>query len=421
MAIYNFKNNHLEKVTPTTFSNENIYERKNLQAALKQNIDIVAPECLVIAEEFSEWLDSNRRIDLLAVDKDANLVVIELKRTESGEHMDLQSIRYAAMVSTLKFKEATDIFQKYLDKNEIADDAEEKLLEFLEWDTPQEENFALDVSIVLVSADFSKELTSSVMWLSDRYINIKCIRLKPYNYQDNVLIDVQQIIPLPEAESYRVKIKEQAEERREARKSTRDNSHYLFNGDTYNKRKLVLAVLQNWFAENNPKELDEFLKVFPNELHTGGLFVELSKAQEVSERQGINRYFIDNEELFNFPDGSIYAASNQWGKRNIDQFINQAKEHGFEIEQIPGTSRRSQSEDIGEVVENIAITLNDGVKYNIVRRDSGQIKVFINGKKINAAGFFRKAIEELGFEIPIEGNSQTLGKRFLDKLRGINE
>ena len=55
-------------------------------------------ETLVISEEFGEWEESRRRIDLLGLDKDANLVVIELKRTEDGE---LQSIRYAAMVSTM--------------------------------------------------------------------------------------------------------------------------------------------------------------------------------------------------------------------------------------------------------------------------------------------------------------------------------
>ena len=102
MPIYNLEKNKLVKVDETSFSSEGILERNHLQAAIKDQIQIIAPDCLVIAEEFSEWSGSQRRIDLLAVDKNANLVVIELKRNESGKHMDLQALRYAAMVSTLR-------------------------------------------------------------------------------------------------------------------------------------------------------------------------------------------------------------------------------------------------------------------------------------------------------------------------------
>ncbi|WP_164783925.1 MULTISPECIES: hypothetical protein [unclassified Mesorhizobium] len=47
----------------------------------------------MIAEEFSEWSGSGRRIDLLGVSKDARLVVIELKPTESGEQSELATWR----------------------------------------------------------------------------------------------------------------------------------------------------------------------------------------------------------------------------------------------------------------------------------------------------------------------------------------
>ena len=89
MAIYNFENNELTRIEVTSFSSEGILERRHLQAALKEQIEIVAPNTLVIAEEFSDWSGSRRRIDLLALDKDANIVVVELKRDETGEHLEL--------------------------------------------------------------------------------------------------------------------------------------------------------------------------------------------------------------------------------------------------------------------------------------------------------------------------------------------
>ncbi len=111
MAIYSFNNNSLQKIETTNFSSEGILERQHLQSTLKRQIDVIAPNCLVISEEFSEWSGSQRRIDLLAVDKEGNLVVIELKRTETGEHMELQALRYAAMVSTLTYIERFSTFR----------------------------------------------------------------------------------------------------------------------------------------------------------------------------------------------------------------------------------------------------------------------------------------------------------------------
>ena len=333
MAIYSFNENTFQKVETTTFNSERILERLHLQAAIKDQVDVIAPNCLVISEEFSEWSGSQRRIDLLAIDKEGNLVVIELKRTETGEHMELQALRYAAMVSTLTFSRATEIYQKYLSSIGSEDVAEKLLLDFLGWEEPQEDDFALDVRIVLVSSDFSKELTTSVMWLNERNLDIRCVRLIPYKYQEQILVDVQQIIPLPEVESYQVKIKQQSEERREARKSSKDYTRYLFDGNSFNKRKLVLAVIRHWVEVNKPGSIYDILQAFPQEIRGGGLFVPEVEAKEIYDRQGIYRHFLGDDEVLEFLDSSRYAISNQWGKGNIGKFISQAKNLGYEIEE----------------------------------------------------------------------------------------
>jgi RecB family endonuclease NucS len=133
------------------------------QRLLRKQVDIIAPETLIVAEEFGEWEDSKRRIDLLGIDKAANLVVIELKRTEDGGHMELQAIHYAAMVSTMTFDKIVEVFGSFLRRINSSADARTTLLDFLEWEEPDEDRFAQDVRIVLVSAEFSKELTTAVM------------------------------------------------------------------------------------------------------------------------------------------------------------------------------------------------------------------------------------------------------------------
>lgn len=43
---------------------------------LRVQVGVIAYDLLLIAEEFGSWQDRQRRIDLLAIDKQANLVVI---------------------------------------------------------------------------------------------------------------------------------------------------------------------------------------------------------------------------------------------------------------------------------------------------------------------------------------------------------
>ena len=218
MPIYRLTKDSLEPLKETSFSQKRIKERDDLQRLLRTNIEVIAPDVLVIAEEFSEWEGSRRRIDLLGVDRRANLVVIELKRDEEGGHMELQAIRYAAMVSQMTFDRAVDAFQGFLDGLGDERDAQSVLLEFLGWDEPREEEFGQDVRLVLASADFSKELTTAVLWLNEHDLDIQCVRLKPYDSPEGLLIDAQKLIPLPEAADYQESVRRKAGERREARR-----------------------------------------------------------------------------------------------------------------------------------------------------------------------------------------------------------
>jgi len=217
MAIYEITADRIVPFDETSFEAAGLREREDLQRLLRAQIEVVCPDVLVIAEGFREWEESRREIDLLAIDKDANLVVIELKRTEDAGHAELQAIRYAAMVSAMTFDKAVEVYAEYLRTNGGAGDAGATLLEFLGWDEPDEDHFAQDVRIVLVAADFSKELTTSVMWLNQRDLDIRCVRMRPYRDGARVLVDVQQVIPLPEAQDYIVRIREKAVRERQDR------------------------------------------------------------------------------------------------------------------------------------------------------------------------------------------------------------
>src|SRR5438477_9245094 len=91
MPLFRLTGQAIEQLAETSFANRGVKERGDLQRLLKANISAVADDVLILAEEFDEWDESRRRIDLLGIDRDANLVVFELKRDADGGHMELQA------------------------------------------------------------------------------------------------------------------------------------------------------------------------------------------------------------------------------------------------------------------------------------------------------------------------------------------
>jgi hypothetical protein len=283
---------------------------------------LVAEDVLVIAEEYGNWSDSNRRVDLLGVDKQGNLVVIELKRTEDAGHSELQAIRYASMVSRMTFDQAVDAFAIYRKKlnEDLETDydtaARAKLEGFLEGDI---ESFNRSVRVVLVSADFSKEVTSSVLWLNEQGLEITCVRLRPYCLNDQVLLDIHQVIPLPEAAEFQVAIQQQATARRVAERNGRDYTKYALETKSesfsyLNKRNLVFHVVESALALGLSPDVIKACVTWRK------IFFELDGALSVDELQlqlpesQWARFFLEEDQVFRY-GGKTFVLSNQWGVR----------------------------------------------------------------------------------------------------------
>jgi hypothetical protein len=289
---------------------------------------------MVVSEEFGEWDESKRRIDLLGINKAGNLVVIELKRTEDGGHMELQALRYAAMISTLTFSKLVQIYEKYLSARELEINAETTLLSFLGWEEPDEDNFAQEVKIVLASAEFSKELTTSVIWLNDFGIDIRCVRMHPYVDNDNVLIDIQTVIPVPETADYQVKIREKKQKERASRSQSRDLTKFnlIANGETFsslNKRRLIHHLVSSiihsghspteiqTIVDNVPERTAKMFEVFDGELNEADLQA-LIMADDPGGRHPRTARFFCKEGEYYVSDGKTYVLSNQWGHGTLE-------------------------------------------------------------------------------------------------------
>jgi hypothetical protein len=319
MAIYELTRDAIVRADEVSLAAQGFRERDDLQRLIRAQIETISPDTFVLAEEYREWEDSRRSIDLLCIDKQANLVVVELKRTEDGGHMELQAIRYAAMVSKMTFADAVNAHANFLERiGGNADNAEAEILKFLDWDEPRGDEFAQDTRIVLVSADFSKEITTAVLWLNERDLDIRCVRLRPYKLGEKTLLDIQQVLPLPEAAAYQVQLRRKAAEAREAQERQSDWSRYdlrvkdeLFS-NLYKRRLFLLTVRALIEYGISASELQTILPArkfiaIPGKLSAGEF---RKKVSEMKTRTGADydfrRYYMDDDELF-FSDGMTWA------------------------------------------------------------------------------------------------------------------
>ena len=331
MALYELNTDGITKLEETTFISQGLREREDIQRLLKERIEVIAPGTLILAEEFGEWEASRRRIDLLGLDKNANLVVIELKRTEDGGHMELQALRYAAMVSTMTFEKVVELYGRHLGTNGGDVDARTTILDFLEWDEVDDDSFAQDVRIVLASAEFSRELTTTVMWLNDHDLDITCVRLKPYDYEGRLILDVQPIIPLPEAEEYQVRVRNKVQKERKARESGRDLTRFdvVVGGETHArlaKRRAILAVVKGVCSRGaDPDEIARIISWKPNAIRSAeGTLNSLEMYEAIADQllaegktSTAKRYFCGDDELVG-AHGRTYALTKMWGPSTVE-------------------------------------------------------------------------------------------------------
>ena len=223
--------NRIHKLEGTTFAAERIREREHLQewlAASPEALgDVLDDNLLIIQKEFDGFDGTRERLDLLALNKNGQIVVIENKLDDSGRDVIWQAIKYAAYCSTLKKAEIVGIFQQYLDR-QGGGDAADAICEFLKESTLDEIvlNEGNDQRIVFIAAKFRTEVTATILWLREHQIDARCIKVTPYKYGEELLIDLQQVIPTPEAADFMIRMAQKDAEEKTA-KGTQEHRHVV--------------------------------------------------------------------------------------------------------------------------------------------------------------------------------------------------
>lgn len=206
--------NRITRLESKRFSELGFSERNHLQEWLAHQPDAFGEELLIIQKEFDGFDDTRERLDLLALDKDGNLVIIENKLDDTGRDVVWQALKYASYCSSLNKKQIVEIYQGYLNRFCGCDltggqDANQRICDFL--DVPDLGEVVLNSGnaqrLIFVAANYRKEVTSTALWLLSHGIQLQCFKVTPYSMQfdfgselqQELFLNVEQIIPTPEA------------------------------------------------------------------------------------------------------------------------------------------------------------------------------------------------------------------------------
>ena len=322
MTLYHFdmSNKEMKPVQETKFQHVHVLENAHLQTAIERHPELMGEGLLIIAKEYGQWAGSMKRIDLLALDKRGNLVVIELKRTCEDRQVDLQAIRYAGMVAVMSRDEIVETYAEYLKKAGKDIDAEEEIKAFL-GGTLEEMQLGERVRILMVAQDFQDEVVATVFWLNEQGLDISCLKMTPYQNGKEVLVDISKFIPLPEAREWQEKFKRKEIERK-ASKGKRDTTRFriIVGGEVVeeklpkNRTMLVLMTLlikkHGITPEQLQKQFDHYTGVDLFSIQNGTV-AQYDFIDALEEKKRV-RYFTGKDELI-YHDNKTIAVSTQWG------------------------------------------------------------------------------------------------------------
>jgi hypothetical protein len=186
-------------LTSTSLSEQGYKEEDLREWILESPHSILGEDILIIGREV-QVQGIGDGIDLLGIDRDGNVVVIELKKGSLTGNVDFQSLKYAAYASYWEWGQLSDQFEKFAESKwgrelyEEDVDFNEKLESFCN----DEYELNGNQRILLVGEGIRERLDLVVRWLSDREVEISVLEVEMLADGDQLYLDTEQIIPIPE-------------------------------------------------------------------------------------------------------------------------------------------------------------------------------------------------------------------------------
>lgn len=247
--------NKISKLREYSFSELGFEERAHLQEWVANEPECLGEELLIIQKEFAGFSDTKERLDLLALDKSGSLVIIENKLDDSGRDVTWQSLKYASYCSNLTKENIRQMYQEYLDKNTPSSSAVENICEFLDakddWDNVEINKGPVSQRIILIAANFRREVTNTVLWLLQNKLRIQCFKVTPFGDGISLFLSVDQIVPTKTAEEFMIRMADKAQDEMETQAA---QNRYAVRKRFWEELLTRFSKCSDLFSNVNPRK-----------------------------------------------------------------------------------------------------------------------------------------------------------------------
>lgn len=197
MPLWRITEKGPSKVKETKFKQEKLLE-EHLENWIANDPSILGEPLLIFGRQVI-IPDTKDRLDLLAVDPNGSIVVVELKRGQLKDPVDIQALRYASYLSKWRFQDFENVASNYFGKIGDPEFNFNYIFESFCSESGVDDipDINADQRIIIVGSSVREKLGSVALWLRDHNIDIKLIEVQAYKEEENLFIEPTTIVPMP--------------------------------------------------------------------------------------------------------------------------------------------------------------------------------------------------------------------------------
>lgn len=187
-----------------TLAEAGLRERQHLQEWVLAHPSVLGDDVRVVSSEFGAWEGTGGhkawdRLDVLGLDRDGRPVVVELKRDVAPDTVDMQALKYAALVSRFTVEDLVRLHAQFLTSRGTPCSHEEAR-RLLDDHALLSDELLQQPRLVLMASDFPRTVTATVVFLHQQLgLDVRLVSFAAYKTAGGeTLVTASQLYPPPE-------------------------------------------------------------------------------------------------------------------------------------------------------------------------------------------------------------------------------